>query len=136
MNLLGFLNRKKIVYVENIGNLEYIKTGNTGFFATIDEKEVIGNKYELFFPSRLTNEISKYQIEYYFRIIDNWLKIKNEILEIVSNDKGIEIFELDIVSIPEYKSENYDAELNCKSGKNNFAVILKNVTVNEIIYHN
>ena len=137
MGLLDFLKSSKKEEVKSIvnsiGKFTFIELdGTKNYKGLIDSK--INDAIEVLFPVN-ENEISDYQTEYYKKIESNWNLISNQLKE-KDPQINIENYKIKNILIPD-KSDRYydmDAEIVLQNKSNIISIILKDLTVDEVIY--
>lgn len=119
--------------VNSIGKFTFIEfDGTKNYKGLIDSK--INNAIEVLFPVN-ENEISDYQTEYYKKIEVNWNLISNQLKE-QDPQINIENYKVKNILIPEknHKCYDMDAEIVLQDKSNIISIILKDLTVDEVIY--
>ena len=137
MGLFDFLKSSKKEEVKSIvnsvGKFTFIELdGTKNYKGLIDSK--INDAIEVLFPVN-ENEISYYQSEYYKKIESNWNLISNQLKE-QDPQINIENFKITNILIPDKNHQYYDmdAEIVLQNKSNIISIILKDLTVDEVIY--
>ena len=137
MGLFDFLKSSKKEEVKSIvnsiGKFTFIEfDGTKNYKGLIDSK--INDAIEVLFPVK-ENEISDYQTEYYKKIESNWNLISNQLKE-KNPQINIENFKITNILIPDKNHQYYDmdAEIVLQNKSNIISIILKDLTVDEVIY--
>lgn len=137
MGLLDFLKSSKKEEVKSIvnsiGKFSFIEfDGTKNYKGLIDSK--INDAIEVLFPVN-ENEISDYQTEYYKKIESNWNLISKQLKE-QDPQINIENFKITNILIPDKNHRFYDmdAEIVLQNKSNIISIILKDLTVDEVIY--
>lgn len=119
--------------VNNIGKFTFIEVdGTKNYKGLVNSK--INNDIEILFPVH-ENEISNYQTDYYKKIESNWSLISNQLKNQYPNI-SIENFKVKNILIPDKNHQYYDmdAEIVFQYKSNIISVILKDLTIDEVIY--
>lgn len=122
---------QKTLHIAGIGKMHLVKEyGELLFKGTITSSS-ISNNFVLRFPVN-ADDLTNFQIDYYRLIEQNWAEIVNQLPQ--NKMKGL--FIVSDILIPDSHDSRYDigAEIVMKNDLSVYSVILKDTTVEEVIY--